>query len=159
MAENNPRQPKLYALQEQDIAVVFIGKRIRKVIFRGGFPAARFAVFDFLNVAETAGNPTVAVGVEGIEVDRNTRVATGIDFAVIQNRVYAAVNDLRGRSAVGVDKEAVFVRFVVAFRIAVAQREFQRRFVRRLPAEFCNAFLNGVIDGVVDIVDGLFVIL
>ncbi len=97
-----------------------------EVILCPGLAAEGLAVGDFLQVVQAAGNPFVAVAVEGVEVDRCPAVHAGIYFGAFQDRVLVSVHDAGGCAAVGVDKIAVFICLIIwAFRIAVAQGSLQ----------------------------------
>ena len=74
-------------------------------VIRGGRTTAqRFTVPHLLDIAQTAGDTAVPVGVEGVEVDGHTGVATGIDLGAVQDGLHGAVHDLGRGGAVGVDE-------------------------------------------------------
>lgn len=133
---------------------VVIGKG-GEIVSRRGLSAERFAVTDLLDVAETAGNAPVAVGIEGIEVQRDAGIAPGVDFAPVEDGLDRSVHDLRSRGGIGIDEVMSLVGFIVAFGVAVAQRQLDGGSVRLLASELGDAFLDGGIDRRVDRIHGL----
>lgn len=128
-----------------------------EIVSRRGLAAERLAVAHLLDVAQTAGDALVAVGVEGEEVQRDAGVAPGVDLTPVEDGLDVPVHDLRSGGGVGVDEPVPLVGFVVAFGVAVAQRQLDGRPAGLLPAEFSHAFLDGGVDRSVDGADGLCV--
>ena len=95
----------------------------RKIVRRRGLAAERFAVTNLLDIAKAAGDAAIAVGIESVEVDRHSGVAAGIHLGAVEDRLNAAIHDLRRGGAVGVHEEAVLVGFIVTLGIAVTERE------------------------------------
>ena len=58
-----------------------------EVIGCGSAAAEILTVTDFLDVAETAGDTLIAVRVEGVEVEADTGIATGVHLASVQDRL------------------------------------------------------------------------
>lgn len=82
---------------------VIVGKS-GEVISRRGLATERLTVTDFLDIAEAASHPFVAVGVESVEVQRYPGIAAGIHFATVENGLNRPVHDLRSCSRIGVDE-------------------------------------------------------
>jgi len=76
--------------------------------------AERFAITQLLDIAQPAGDTTVAVCVERVERQGHAGVAAGIHLGAVEDRGHVLVDNLRWGKAVGVDEEAVCVGFVVA---------------------------------------------
>lgn len=70
--------------------VIFVG---RKVGFGACLAAERFAVTDFLQVVQPAGNAAVSVAVESVKVDGSSAVDTAVNFGVRQNFVAVRIDD------------------------------------------------------------------
>ena len=99
-----------------------------EVGFRGRTASEMRAVADLHQVIQTAGNTAIAVDVIGVAVDAGTPVNTGVDFAVIHDRLEVRVNDCRLMVSVRVrvHEPASTVSFVIrAFLVAVAERSFE----------------------------------
>ena len=126
-----------------------------KVIGGGRTTAQRFSIPHLLDVAQAAGDAAIAIGVEGVEVDRHTGVAAGIDLGTVQDGLHGAVHDLGRGGAVGVDEVGALVGFIVPFQITIPQGELQRGLVGDLTAELGGSVLDGGVHGGVDGIDGL----
>ena len=125
-----------------------------EIVSRRRLAAERLTVSDLLDISQTAGDPLVAVGVEGEEVQRDAGVAPGVNLAPVEDGVDLSVHDLRSRGGVGVDEPVPLVGFIVAFGVAVAQRQLDRSPVRLLASELRHALLDSGVDCRVDGVDG-----
>ncbi len=91
---------------------------------------------DFLDVAKAAGYTFIAVGVEGVEVDRHPCVNTGVNLRALENRLDLPVHNLGCGIAVGVYKIAVGIRFVVGtVDVAITEGQLEGSLVRYLAAE------------------------
>lgn len=121
--------------------------------------AERLTVTDLLDVAQTAGDTLIAVGVECVEVETDTGVAAGVHLTSVQDRLHSTVNDLRCSGAVGVDEVMTLVGLILTLHIAVTERSLDSSLVRLLAAELGDAFLDGSIDRYVDCVHSLGVAL
>ena len=124
---------------------VIVGILTDEVIVRGCSATQTWTVFDLLNVAQTAGDTFVAVGVERIEVERNSGVAAGVDFALVQDWLYATVNNLWSFRAGSVQEVVAFVDVIVSFDITITQREFDGLFVWLLATEFGQTIFDGCV--------------
>ena len=111
--------PECYPKSCEEIIVIV--KVCGEVIRCRRSAAERLAVPDFLDITQTAGDTAVAVGIEGVEVDRNLRVAAGIHLRSVEDRLNGAVNDLRSGGTVGVDKITVCIRLIVALGVTVTE--------------------------------------
>ena len=78
-----------------------------------------FSVSDLLDVAQAYCNPSVSVGVEGVEVDGDSRVAAGVDLAAIQDGSHMSVHNLGWVLGIGVEEEMASVGFIFTLGIPV----------------------------------------
>ena len=140
----------LMASIEEIVCVVIV----QCVEFILGADAAvqRLAVLPKLNVGQPSRNAAVAIGVEGVDIDRSADVAAGINCQRVGD-LYALAVDHTGLFLTGgVDEIAVRIGGILrAIHIAVAQREFQ--IWRNLSAPLGYAFLFGLLDGFPDLSD------
>ena len=96
---------------------------IRKIILRAGLAAQRLTVMDLLQVIQAAGNPFIAIGIEGIKVDARPAIHPAVNLGSIQDRLAIRIHNARSRGAVGIDEIGICVGFIVrAFRIPVTER-------------------------------------
>ena len=126
-----------------------------EIVSRRGLAAQRRTVTNLLDVAQTAGNATVTVRIEGIEVDGDMGIAARVDLATIQDRLDGAVNDLGSGGAVGVDEVGTLVGLVLTLHITVSQGELQSGLIGDLATELGGTFLDGGIHSGIDGGDGL----
>ena len=98
--------PPLWVCRWLSVEEIVIILRV-EVILCPGLVAEWLTVGDLLQVVQVAGNPFVAVAVEGVEVDGCPAVHAGIYFGAFQDRVLVSVHDAGSRAAVDVDKIAV----------------------------------------------------
>ena len=131
--------------------VIFVGG---KVGFGVCLAAERFAVTDFLQVVQSAGNAAVPVAVESIKVDGSSAVDTAVNFGVRQNFVAVGIDDTGGGGGVGVDKVGICVCGVIGpFGISVTERFFdcrERGNASAVAFQFGFAFLIRRFDGSLD---------
>ena len=124
-------------------------------VIRGGRTTAqRFTVPHLLDVAQTAGDAAIAIGVEGVEVDRHTGVAARVDLGAVQDGLHGSVHDLGRGGAVGVDEVGALVGFIVPLQITVPQGELQRGLIGNLTAELGGSVFDSGVHGGVDGIDG-----
>ena len=116
-----------------------------EVISRRGSAAQKLSVTNFLDIAQTTGDAAIAVGVEGIEVDGYTSIATRVDLGPIQNWVYATVNDLGSGGAVCVDEISTLVSLIITLDIALAAPSLMAASTAALIAAMVLVSLLGMI--------------
>ena len=126
-----------------------------EIVSRRGLAAQRRTVTNLLDIAQTAGNAAVTVGIEGVEVDGDMGIAARVDLTAIQDGLDGAVNDLGSGGAVGVDEVGILVGLVLTLHIAVSQGELQSGLVGNLATELSGTFLDGGIHSGIDGCDGL----
>lgn len=115
-----PQTHSLHSLVKE-IVIVSGGE----VIFSTRLAAERFAVTDFLQVVQAAGDAFIAVAVESIEVDGSTAIDAGVDFRPFEDMLAVSIDDAGFCSGISIDKEAVLVSFITrTFHITVTKRRF-----------------------------------
>ena len=121
-----------------------------------GLTAERLTITNLLNVSKTASNAFIAVGVESVEIDRNSCVNTAVNLGSVKHGLNLGVYNLRSRGAVGVDEVCVCVSLIIlTLDIAITKRCLKSRLVGLLAAELTDAFLDGCIDSCVNLCDSL----
>jgi len=122
----------------QEIVILNSGE----VIGCGSTPAEILTVTDFLDVAKTTGNATIAVTVKCVKVQRHSRITAGVDLVTVKDRLHSLVHNLRGSGAVGVHEVMTLIGVIVTLNIAVTKRQLDSALVRFLAAELGDTFLN-----------------
>ena len=83
----------------------------------------RLTIAELLKVVQTASDATIAVAVEGVEVDGGSAVYTAVYFGASDDFVAVSINDTGSGSGVGVDEVCVCICGVVgSFGISVTER-------------------------------------
>jgi len=84
--------------------------------------AQRLTGTNQLQVVQAAGDATVAIGVEGIQVDAGATVHTGVDLGAGKHGVAVSIHDAGGSGRVGVDEVGTGISGVIgSLYIAIAQ--------------------------------------
>lgn len=125
-----------------------------KVILSSGLASERFTIADLLKVVQAAGDPLVAVAVEGVQVDAGSAVHAGVHFGTFQDRLSVCIHDAGSRCAVGVDEVGVLVSLIIrSFQITVTERCLDGGEGRnglavalQLALTFLIGYLNGCLD-------------
>ena len=87
-----------------------------------GTATQRFTIFQLLNIAEASRDTAIAVGVVAVKGYGDCSIAAGVHFALIEDRLYTLIDNLRGLPTIGVKEVAVHIGFILgAVDVAVAQ--------------------------------------
>lgn len=128
-----------------------------EVCIRRGTTRQAVAILDELDVAQTSRHATIAVGVEGVEVDADIAVAAGVDHHGVGHRLHMAVNHLRCVLAGRVQEEMLLIVFIVrTVDVTITQGHLEVR--RNLTAPLTGlAILLGGLHSFVDRQQGFLV--
>ena len=99
----------------QEIVILNSGE----IIGCGSTTAEILTVTDFLDVAKTTGNATIAVTVKCVEVQGHSRITAGVDLITVKDRLHSLVHNLRYSGAVGVHEVMTLIGVIVTLNICL----------------------------------------
>ena len=102
------RHPPQWYLVEEVLVILSL-----EVVRSVGATAQALAILQLLDVAQTSGDATVAIGVVAVEGHADLAVTAGVDLTLVEDRLNLGIHHLGSLTAVGVEEVAASIGFIV----------------------------------------------